>query len=779
MSRQTKSFWAWMLIAGLLLTGCKPIQPFYLGDHDDLAHYIDVATDLEYPDAHEASLTEVTMSAPPLSLTNPEPREFWDLTLEEAMQISLHNTKVLKEIGGARFSFSAGTNAQANVATASERLRQSATVPLGLNTVYDAALQETNVASPQTQGVEGALADFDVQLSTSLFWDRTSRPDNVSPGFGDNIFAVVRRGDTANFVAELSKRTGAGTQVFFRNNTTYEDNNGPLRSLASDWLTNFEVEARQPLMRGAGTQVNRVPIVLARIRTDISLADFECAVRDHVRDVENTYWEVYFAYRRLEAAKSERDSVHALWRRAKNLQVGGQRNAAEEAQARQRYFDTRLRVEAALVDLFQVENRLRFLMGLAPTDGRLIRPVDEPLNARLQFDWHAVLSEALCRNCELRIKRWQVKQRETELITARNQLLPQVDAVALYRWLGRGDQLLNHQDSPPFAAPNSDAFEELFHGEYQEWRLGVQMQLPVGFRRELAGLRNAQLQLAREKALLKETELEVVHALTDRVQRADSYYEVTETAFNSRVAAEVEVRTLQAAYETGIQGTEGTSIINLLLDALTRRANSQAVFYRTLVNYNTAVSEVHAIKGSLLEYNNILLAEGPWPQKAYFDALHQARKRNAAHYLDYGFTRPRVISRGRYEQQQQTSRGQFEQQALGEGQVEEIETPTREEIDLGPPEEAMPGDGMDRGESERPPQPPPFFPSQRPISLRVRTAEPLPQDADAESSNDASPSSAGGTTAASAGSVEIRIKGTSSQRDSRGAAGSATADYIE
>mgnify|MGYP006961823076 CR=1 FL=1 len=33
---------------------------------------------------------------------------------------------------------------------------------------------------------------------------------------------------------------------------------------------------------------------------------------------------------------------------------------------------------------------------------------------------------------------------------------------------------------------------------------------------------------------------------------------------------------------------------------------------------------VHFRKGSLLEYNGVYLAEGPWPAKAYFDALlHQ------------------------------------------------------------------------------------------------------------------------------------------------------------
>jgi outer membrane protein TolC len=126
-----------------------------------------------------------------------------------------------------------------------------------------------------------------------------------------------------------------------------------------------------------------------------------------------------------------------------------------------------------------------------------------PSSARVCFDWHSILQESLMRSAELRIKRWQIKQRETELITARNQLLPQVDAVALYRWLGRGDDLIGKDNSPAFPRRRLRRLRRTVSRRLQEWRLGVQMATPIGFRRELAGVRNAQLALARECAILK------------------------------------------------------------------------------------------------------------------------------------------------------------------------------------------------------------------------------------------------------------------------------------
>ena len=71
---------------------------------------------------------------------------------------------------------------------------------------------------------------------------------------------------------------------------------------------------------------------------------------------------------------------------------------------------------------------------------------------------------------------------------------------------------------------------------------------------------------------------------------------------------------------------------------------------KTVTEYNKSLVEIHAIKGSLLEYNNIALEEGLWPEKAYWDAHERARERDSAKFMDYGSSRPQVISRGPYVQ---------------------------------------------------------------------------------------------------------------------------------
>jgi hypothetical protein len=101
----------------------------------------------------------------------------------------------------------------------------------------------------------------------------------------------------------------------------------------------------------------------------------------------------------------------------------------------------------------------------------------------------------------------------------------------------------------------------------------------------------------------------------------------------------------------------GQASLDLVLDAQRRRAQAQTDYFRSVANYNKSISEVHYRKGSLLEYNGVHLAEGPWPKKAYWDALGLARQRDASTYLNYGWTRPKVMSQGPIAQEQGTSDG--------------------------------------------------------------------------------------------------------------------------
>ena len=156
------------------------------------------------------------------------------------------------------------------------------------------------------------------------------------------------------------------------------------------------------------------------------------------------------------------------------------------------------------------------------------------------------------RNVELRQQKWIVKRRELELIAAKNFLLPKLDFDAQYRWLGLGNDLfpVTNGAGADFTQPDSNAYSSLTSGQFQEWQVGFQLNMPLGFRREMAGVRNAQLALTKERAKLQEGELELSHQLAFAIRDLETNYVLSQTNFNRRIAAQREVEAVTAAYET-------------------------------------------------------------------------------------------------------------------------------------------------------------------------------------------------------------------------------------
>jgi outer membrane protein TolC len=653
-----RQLWAVATIIMMVASGCAPRQPFYFFEDGDLSHYVGAVQKIEYPDTCQEPLNEAAGTIEPLTLTNSKFEEIWELTLEDAIRTALENGKVLRNLGG-RFSSFGGPRPQTGEPPVS-----LLTAPDATPTVYDPALVETD----PFRGVESALAQFDVQLSSSLTWERQDRPQNVG-GPGTIIFQQHLLGDTGNWTSGLQKRTATGATFGVSNETLFDNNNSPIRQtgVPSTWTTNYDFSFQQPLLQGAGLTYNRIAgpdsfenlygrpnfrgVLLARVNADISLADFEIGVRNLISDTEQAYWELYFAFRDLEARKIGRDSSLEAWRRVHALYVEQSRGgeADKEAQAREQYFFFRSAVETSLNLVYSAENRLRYMMGISASDGRLIRPADEPTTARVTFDWQQSLVEALSRSAELRRQKWRIKQRELELTAAKNLVLPRLDLVGRWRFLGMGHDLLGANNS--YGADGADplegtnAYATLLQGEFQEWQAGAQFLMPLGFRRELATVRHHQLQLAKARAQLQDEELEVSHALVEAIRNIDTNFALAQTNFNRRVAAERQVEAVQAAYDAG------TTTFDQLLDAQRRRAEAESSYYRSLVDYNRSIAQFHFRKGSLLEYNGVFLSEGPWPGKAYFDAHRRARQRDASIYLDYGHSRPGVFSRGPITQQ--------------------------------------------------------------------------------------------------------------------------------
>ena len=367
MSLRDARFWAMLTAIVVLITGCQPSRPFYFFEDGDLSHYKGVATEVEYPDVNTDTIPDVSGSLPPLTLQNPEPKEFWPLRLEEAVRVTLENSKVFRTLGG----------------QVQNPTFQVSLSPLNAQTVYAPAITE----SDPRFGVEGTLSNFDTQWSTSVFWQKNDHPVNTNFA---GVLANVLQEDAAQFQTQLAKVTAAGDRVYFRNNTNYDMNNNPTNFFPAYWTTNFEAEFRHPVLarRRYAVQPYCRPERYSR-RRRLHEHPWRLQRRGH-RPHERRYRDrrlrrsysrrrqryrvgvlgVVLPYRNLDALVVGRDSALSTWRKVKALYDAGARGgeAEKEAQAREQYFLFRGQVEAAVSKVYETENRL------ALPDGHQCRP---------------------------------------------------------------------------------------------------------------------------------------------------------------------------------------------------------------------------------------------------------------------------------------------------------------------------------------------------------------------------------------------------------------------
>src|SRR5262245_35848127 len=139
MNRCVQPRWAVLVSLAIALSGCHPTQPFYVKEDGDLSHYVDVATDIEYPDADTLRLADVDCAHAPFTLENTDAPQMWDVCLEEVVKAALANGKVMRSLAG-RFA-STAFNPRAQVGEAPDAI---STNPDVSRTVYDPAISESN-----------------------------------------------------------------------------------------------------------------------------------------------------------------------------------------------------------------------------------------------------------------------------------------------------------------------------------------------------------------------------------------------------------------------------------------------------------------------------------------------------------------------------------------------------------------------------------------------------------------------------------------------------------
>ena len=515
--------------------------------------------------------------------------EFINLTLDEAIEIALQDTKILRSLGAT-----------------------SVVNPQGLGSRLDPAIAATD----PNFGVEAALSQFDTRVASSITYAKNDDVFN-NPLLGGDAQEV--REDLGTGAFSLFKTNGIGTQFGLTGDVSHSQSDSPGLVFSHLWQTTMAASVRHPLLQGSGVEFNQIAgpngqlglrnsfgVTVSRINKGISEAQFERQVGEMVAEIIDAYWQLHLAYQNFEAIKTIRDMSLTTWKIARtrnesNLPGG---EADRESQAQEQFYQFQGLLLSALngsrltgqLGVFQAEADLRRLLNVPPSD-LMIRPSDVPVIAGTVYDWNELVKVALASRVELRAQKLRLNQRELELRAARNFLLPRLDTVATYRNNGFGDDLAGGRGR--FSSALSDAISN----DHGEWELGFQYDMTIGARQASSGVRNAELMLCREKALMKDQENQILHDLGSAVRQVDLSSGEIEIGKKRVSAAERTVEARIVGFDADLVGFDE------LLEAQRRLLDSKLGYFQVVTNNEIARTRLLVETGQLLTENGVSLSK--------------------------------------------------------------------------------------------------------------------------------------------------------------------------
>lgn len=602
-------------LVSVVMTGCATQKATvcdldYCDDIEGIHDFRNRTATISYPCLDNQTAEAVASSIEPRNLKRRVDDAHRPISLDQALQMALSQNKIIET------SALGGVGAKAVLQN-----------PQLATSVYDPAIQASGVLFGR-RSVEAALADFDTNFTSSISYGRT----DLSGG------SLNGNGNRTNFTSSLQKQFATGGLVSLNHDWTHTNDAITYSGDGStpNYFGRVGLAARQPLLAGSGVAYTRIAgpanpnfgaitgvsqgVVIARINQDISLADFQVAVRNALLSIENAYWDLYLAYRLYDTSVVAHQSTYQTWKESQDRLEVGVLKPADELQARDQLYETKASVENSLNILYRAEAELRRLIGLPMNDGTVLVPSDEPVVAEFSPDWTACINDGLTHRVELRRQKWSIKSLQLQLQAARTLVRPRLDVIGSYDVQGAGDRFIAGGSGGGL----TNALGSLTHDNINTWNLGVELSMPVGFRFSRTQVSNIELQLAKANAVLASQEKNVAHDVATSIQDISANHEASQSNYKRLVAATQRAELLETEREVG------TTTLDLVLRAQRSLALAEGEYYRNIVEYNKSIAALKLSTGRLLDYHNIGLAEGPWCPDANCDALLRAQARTHA-----------------------------------------------------------------------------------------------------------------------------------------------------
>lgn len=467
---------------------------------------------------------------------------------------------------------------------------------------YEPAIQMADVVS--------AEAAFDAVVFASAERQNTDQNNQYSEFFERTVISGTgtrrikyptepfRRSHDDNYSLGLRQRLATGATIelaqLYRRYRNFTDADELYYNTFCEY--DLQILLRQPLLRDFGITVNRAAIYGSRNNFEISKLQFELQVIKMAAQIEQDYWGLLAARQRVIIFQALLNQAEVTLSKL-NLRRSRDADTAVVMQSK-------ALIERANASIITSRNSIRQQQDI------LLKSINDPCMP-LENTWEIIPTEqfsgnefivdlpqsrelALSIRLEPLVQQYRLKNASLSLAIAKNQALPRLDIIL-------------QQDNTGAGRSDSGAWENQWQNETISHTVGLSFEIPIGNRAGQAGIAKAKHIKHQEQcrmANIKDTITAEVNIAAHRID--DTYKEIDAR----RLAVVAESNTLESylAMDKAEQGTT-PGVLDRKIRAQERLANAQLNFADTLLRYNLSVMNFQRSQGTLLQYNNIQLAQ--------------------------------------------------------------------------------------------------------------------------------------------------------------------------
>jgi outer membrane protein TolC len=393
-------------------------------------------------------------------------------------------------------------------------------------------------------------------------------------------------------------------------NSYKNDTNRRFQTINPRFGSTLSFTFTQPLLKNFGVSINRREIIIAKNNQEISENEFRQTLLDIIYRVEEAYWNLAYSIENLNVQRQSLQLARDLLEENKRKIEVGTMPPIEIYTAESEVANREADILQADRLVKNSQDRLKTILNLPileagePTE---IIPSDRPVFEQKTIGIDEALATALANRPDLKAMKIDLENQNINFSYAKNQLLPSLNLQASYWSPGiSGTQILYLDNDPltrvvigelPGAA--TDALKDAFKLRYNNWSVGLTLDIPFNTILTRAQYAEARLALEQAQLRLKSQEQLIFLEIKVAVRDVEINYERVQAY---RAARELATKKLEAEQE---KFKVGKSTNFFLLQYQRDVADARTAELRSMVDYITSLANLDKALGTTFKTKNI------------------------------------------------------------------------------------------------------------------------------------------------------------------------------